>query len=105
MAMFSPFMPWYRGDSWLDDLEDHPFVNLNSSVFQNANIARANRANVSETETEYLVELEAPGYQKTELNIEFGSDGKSLIITGRTEKSYEEGEGEEGEEEEKGEKG
>jgi HSP20 family protein len=92
MALFSPFFPMYRGEgSLLDQLDDHPFLNFNSSFFRDANVSRNNRANVSETETEYRVELEAPGYQKSEINIEFGSDGKSLTITGRSEKSFEQG--------------
>jgi HSP20 family molecular chaperone IbpA len=82
----------YRGEgSLLDQLDDHPFLNFNSSFFRDANISRSNRANVSETETEYRVELEAPGYQKSEINIEFGNDGRSLTITGRSEKSFEQG--------------
>ena len=79
------------GDSLWDTLDDHPFLNFNSSFFRDANISRPNRANVSETETEYKVELEVPGYQKPEINIEFGSDGKSITISGESEKSYEEG--------------
>jgi HSP20 family molecular chaperone IbpA len=43
------------------------------------------------SETEYRVELEVPGYQKPEINIEFGGDGKSLTITGKSEKSFEQG--------------
>ena len=82
----------YRGgDSLWDTLEDHPFLNFNSSFFRDANISRPNRANVSETDTEYKVEIEVPGYQKPEINIEFGSDGKSVTISGKSEQSYEEG--------------
>src|SRR5579871_3921154 len=93
MALFSPFFPTYRrsGDSLWDDLEDHPFLNFNSSFFRDANISRPNRANVSETENEYRVEVEVPGYKKEEINIEFGSDGKSLTISGRSEQAREEG--------------
>jgi HSP20 family protein len=92
MALFSPFFPMYRGEgSLLDSLDDHPFLNFNSSFFRDANISRTNRANVSETETEYRVEVEVPGYQKSEINIEFGNDGRSVTISGRSEKSYEEG--------------
>jgi HSP20 family protein len=92
MALFSPFLPLYRNDSSLwDSLDDHPFLNMNSSFFRDANITRANRANVSETENEYKVEVEVPGYQKPEISIEFGPDGKSLTISGKSEKSYEEG--------------
>jgi HSP20 family protein len=91
MALFSPFFPMYRNDSSLfDTLDDHPFLNFNSSFFRDANISRGNRANVSETESEYKIEVEVPGYQKPEINIEFGADGKSLVISGKTEKSYEE---------------
>jgi HSP20 family protein len=82
----------YRGEgSLLDQLDDHPFLNFNSSFFRDANVNRANRANVSETETEYQVEVEVPGYQKAEINIEFGGDGKSLTISGKSEKSFEQG--------------
>src|SRR4051812_20634572 len=92
MALFSPFFPMYRGEgSLLDQLDDHPFLNFNSSFFRDANVNRANRANVSETETEYQVEVEVPGYQKAEINIEFGGDGKSLTISGKSEKSFEQG--------------
>lgn len=92
MALFSPFFPMYRGEgSLLDQLDDHPFLNFNSSFFRDANVSRANRANVSETETEYRVEVEVPGYQKSEINIEFGGDGKSLTITGKSAKSFEQG--------------
>jgi HSP20 family protein len=90
MALFSPFFPMYRNEpSLLDSLDDHPFLNFNSSFFRDANIARGNRANVSETEAGYKVELEVPGYQKSEISIEFGHDGKSLTVSGRTEKSFE----------------
>jgi len=90
MALFSPFFPMYRGEgSLLDQLDDHPFLNFNSSFFRDANVSRNNRANVSETENEYRVEVEVPGYQKSEINIEFGSDGKSVTISGRSEKSFE----------------
>lgn len=90
MALFSPFFPMYRGEgSLLDQLDDHPFLNFNSSFFRDANVSRNNRANVSESETEYRVEVEVPGYQKPEINIEFGNDGKSLTISGRSEKSFE----------------
>jgi len=91
MALFSPFFPWRNDGSLFDhELEDHPFLNMNSSFFRDANIARSNRANVSETENEYHVEVEVPGYQKPEINIEFGVDGKSLTISGKSETSYEE---------------
>jgi HSP20 family protein len=92
MALFSPFWPMARpSESLWDDLDDHPFINLSSSFFRDANITRPNRANVSETDTEYRVELEVPGYKKNEINIEFGSDGKSLTIAGKSETSREEG--------------
>jgi len=92
MALFSPFFPTYRGEgTLLDQLDDHPFLNFNSSFFREANVNRANRANVSETETEYNVEVEVPGYQKSEISIEFGGDGKSLTISGKSEKSFEQG--------------
>jgi HSP20 family protein len=92
MALFSPFSPWFSRDSSLfDSLDDHPFLNMNSSFFRDANVGRNNRANVSETATEYKVEVEVPGYQKGEISIEFGPDGKSLTIAGRTEKSFEQG--------------
>jgi len=91
MALFSPFLPFYRGDQTVfDNFDDHPFLNFNSSFFRDANLARANRANVSETEAEYKVEIEVPGYQKPEIAIEFGSDGRSLTISGKTEKTFEE---------------
>jgi len=92
MALFSPFFPLVRqNDSLWDSLDDHPFLNFNSSFFRDANISRPNRANVSETENEYRVELEVPGYKKNEVNIEFGADGKSVTISGATEESREEG--------------
>ena len=93
MALFSPFLPMFRQDqSLFDALDDHPFVNLQSSFFRAAINARSyNRANVSETETEYKLEVEVPGYQKSEINLEYGQDGKVLIVSGKTEKSYEEG--------------
>jgi HSP20 family molecular chaperone IbpA len=98
MALFSPFFPMYRNEpSLLDSLDDHPFLNFNSSFFRDANIARGNRANVSETEAGYKVELEVPGYQKSEISIEFGHDGKSLTVSGRSEKSFEEHPTEDGE--------
>jgi HSP20 family molecular chaperone IbpA len=102
MALFSPFFPMYRNEpSLLDSLDDHPFLNFNSSFFRDANIARGNRANVSETEEGYKVELEVPGYQKSEISIEFGHDGKSLAVSGKTEKSFEEHPAEDGEQSQK----
>ena len=80
----------FRPDqSLFDSLDDHPFVNLQSSFFRDARVY--NRANVSETEAEYTIEVDVPGYQKSEINLEYGHDGKSLIVSGKTEKSYEEG--------------
>lgn len=90
MALFSPFFPWVNNRSLADDVDDFPFLNMNSSFFRDANIGRANRANVSEVEGGYKVELEVPGYQKSEINIEFGHDEKSIAISGRTQKVYEE---------------
>jgi HSP20 family protein len=96
MALFSPFFPLYRNDqSLFNELDDHPFLNFNSSFFRDANIARGNRANVSEIDTGYKVEIEVPGYQKPEISIEFGNDGKSLTVSGRTEKSFEQSPAEE----------
>ena len=94
MALLTHFAPWWSSSSTtspLDVLDDHPFFNLNSSFFREANVGRANRANVQETETEYKIELEVPGYQKEEINIEFGSDAKSVTISGKHESSYNEG--------------
>jgi HSP20 family molecular chaperone IbpA len=92
MALFSPFGPWMRNESsLLDTLDDHPFLNMNSSFFRDANVGRNNRANVSETANEYKIEIDVPGYQKPEISIEFGPDGRSLTVSGKTEKSYEEG--------------
>jgi|SRR5208282_1694926 len=102
MALFSHISPWWSSSTtspW-DTIEDHPFFNLNSSFFRDAKVGRANRANVGETENEYKLEIEVPGYQKAEINIEFGSDGKSVTISGERESSYEEGPEEEEEEEE-----
>jgi HSP20 family protein len=95
MALFSPFFPWVNNRSLLEDIDDFPFLNMNSSFFRDANIGRANRANVSEVDGGYKVELEVPGYQKSEVNIEFGHDEKSITISGRTQKVYEEGPAEE----------
>ena len=89
MALFSPFFPVSRHDPIWDVFEDHPLLNLQSSFFRNAGERQVNRANVSETETEYRVEVEVPGYQKGEINIEYGNDGRSLIISGRHESSFE----------------
>lgn len=92
MAFFHPWLPYVRNQESLADLfEDHPFLNFNSSFFRDANVSRSNRANVSETESHYKIEVEVPGYSKNEINIEFGPDGKSVTVSGRTEKSYEEG--------------
>jgi len=91
MAFFHPWLPYVRNQESLADLfEDHPFLNFNSSFFRDANVSRNNRANVSETESQYKIEVEVPGYSKDEINIEFGPDGKSVTVSGRTEKSYEE---------------
>ena len=90
MALFSPFFPVLRPEqSLFDSLDDHPFVNLQSSFFRDSRFY--NRANVSETDKEYTIEVDVPGYQKSEINLEYGHDGKTLIVSGKTEKSYEEG--------------
>ena len=93
MALFSPFFPLNR--SILDDIDDFPFLNMNSSFFRDANIGRANRANVSEVEGGYKVEIEVPGYNKNEISIEFGHDDRSVTVSGKTQKIYEEGPAEE----------
>jgi HSP20 family molecular chaperone IbpA len=94
MALLTHFAPWWSSNTttspW-DLLDDHPFFNLNSSFFREANIGRANRANVQETDNEYKIELEVPGYQKEEIHIEFSSDAKSVTISGKHESSYKEG--------------
>ena len=95
MALFSPFYPWAGNRSLLDDIDDFPFLNINSSFFRDNNIGRANRANVSEVEGGYKVEIEVPGYQKNEISIEFGHDDRSVTISGKTEKIFEEGSAEE----------
>jgi len=95
MALFSPLYPWFNNRSLLDDIDDFPFLNMNSSFFRDANIGRANRANVSDVEGGYKVEIEVPGYQKSEINVEFGHDERSITVSGRTQKVYEEGSEEE----------
>ena len=92
MAFISPLSPCWvdPDDSLWDVLEDHPFFNLDSSFFRDANIGRDNRANVTELENEYKIEVEVPGYQKAELNIEFSTDGRYVTVSGKRESSYEE---------------
>lgn len=97
MALFAPFLPVFGQDqSIFDVFDDHPLVNFRSSGFRDAlNATRTyNRANVIETDTEYKVEIEVPGYQKSEISLEYGHDGRTLVVSGRTEKSFEEVEGE-----------
>jgi len=95
MSLISPFSPvnpwWYDTDSsaW-DILADHPFFNINSSFFREANLGRDNRTNVTELENEYKVEVEVPGYEKAELDVEFALDGRSVTISGKRETSFEE---------------
>ena len=100
MTLFAPFAPWWSSSTW-DTIEDHPFFNINSSFFRDANLGRANRANVGETGNEYKIEIEVPSYQKSDINIEFGSDMKSVTISGKRETSYEEAPAEEAVEESK----
>lgn len=95
MALFSPFFPVSRNDPIWSVFDDHPFLNLQSPFSRNGGDRQVNRANVSETETEYRVEVEVPGYQKGEINIEYGNGGRSLIISGRKETSFEQKPGEE----------
>jgi HSP20 family molecular chaperone IbpA len=92
MALTSTFPPYGvdTDTSLWDVLDDHPFFNLNSSFFRDADIGRDNRANVSEHENEYKIELEVPGYQKPELDIEFAPDERSVTISGKREINYEE---------------
>jgi HSP20 family molecular chaperone IbpA len=87
MALFSPFFPVSRNDPFWDVFEDRPF-NLQSYLL-NAGDHQVNRANVSETETEYRVEVEVPGYQKSEINVEYGNEGRSLIVSGHHESTFE----------------
>jgi HSP20 family molecular chaperone IbpA len=89
MALFSPFFPVSRHDPIWEVFEDHPLLNLQSSFFRNVGERQVNKSNVSETETEYRVEVEVPGYQKGEINIEYGNGGRSLIVSGRHESSFE----------------
>jgi HSP20 family protein len=101
MALFSPFRPtWRTEQNPFDVFDDHPFLNLNSSFFREFPRERVNRANAYETPKEYKLEIEVPGYQKSEISIEYGHDGKTIAVSGKTEKSYEEVHGEEEEEEE-----
>jgi HSP20 family molecular chaperone IbpA len=89
MALFSPFFPISRHDPVWEAFEDHPLLNLQSSFLRNVGERQVNRANVSETETDYRVEVEVPGYRKGEINIEYGNEGRSLIVSGRHESSFE----------------
>jgi HSP20 family molecular chaperone IbpA len=92
MAFYSPFFPVSRRDqSPLDVFDDHPLLHFGSSAFRDAvNATRSyNRANVSETGSEYKLEIEVPGYQKSEISLEYGQDGRTLIVSGRKEESFE----------------
>ena len=92
MALLASLAPWLStfDTPLVENLEDHPFFNLDSSFFREANIGRANRADVIETEKEYTIEIETPGYQKPEISIEFSSDRKSVTIKGKRESQFEE---------------
>jgi HSP20 family protein len=91
MAFFSPFRPaWRTEQNPFDVFDDHPFLNLNSSFFREFPRDRTNRSNAYETPKEYKVEIEVPGYQKSEISIEYGHDGKSITVSGETVKSFEE---------------
>lgn len=94
MAVFSPFFPLFRNDQNVFDVfDDQPFFGFRNPAFLDAvNATRTNnRANVTETDKEFRLELEVPGYQKSEITLEYGQDGRVLIVSGKTEKSYEEG--------------
>ena len=89
MAFFSPFLPVSRDDTFWDVFDDYPFLNVQSPSVRTGGERQTNRANVSETKTDYRVEIEVPGYQKNQINIEYGNEGRSLIISGRRESSFE----------------
>jgi len=91
MAFFTPFRPsWRPEQNPFDIFDDHPFLNLNSTFFREFPRDRINRANAYETPKEFKIEMEVPGYQKPEINIEYGHDGKTITISGDTEKTLEE---------------
>jgi len=89
MAFFSPFLPVSRNDTFWDVFDDYPFLNVQTPSGRTGGERQSNRANVTETETDYRVEIEVPGYQKNQINIEYGNEGRSLIIAGRRESSFE----------------
>lgn len=89
MTFFSPWFPALRDEPSL--LDEHPFFHFGSTAFRDAvNASRTRyRANVSETDQEYRLEIEVPGYRKPEISLEYGEDGKALIVSGRKEQSFE----------------
>ena len=95
MSLNWPSRSWDRPASdvpWWDFLDDDLFLIPDPSLFRDVDISRRNRVDISETEDEYTIEMEVPGFQKPELDIEFGPDGRFVTISGKKEISFEEGE-------------
>lgn len=84
-------LPWWStfDTSLVDNPEDHPFFNLNPLLHE-ANTGRVNCADMTETEREYKIEMEVPGFQKPEISIEFNAERTGVTIKGKRESEFEE---------------
>lgn len=57
---------------------------------QNSSLLRYPATDIHETEDAYELQAELPGYDKKDIKIEVGDDGRTLVLTGNVEKVYEE---------------
>lgn len=57
---------------------------------QSSNLLRYPATDIHETDDSYELQAELPGYDKKDIKIEVGDDGRTLVVSGNVEKVHEE---------------
>lgn len=70
---------------------EQPLINTGRLLgSQNSNLLRYPATDINETDDSYELQAELPGYDKKDIKIEVGDDGRSLVVSGNVEKVHEE---------------
>ncbi|KAG2202913.1 hypothetical protein INT47_008945 [Mucor saturninus] len=70
---------------------EQPLINTGRLLgSQNSNLLRYPATDINETEDSYELQAELPGYDKKDIKIEVGEDGRTLVVSGNVEKVHEE---------------
>ncbi|KAI7882097.1 HSP20-like chaperone [Mucor mucedo] len=66
---------------------EQPLINTGRLLgSQNSNLLRYPATDIHETEDSYELQAELPGYDKKDIKIEVGEDGRTLVVSGNVEK-------------------